>query len=168
MIRYIVFFLLFIVTYSANAQQVRIGPKFGVQLSRPYYDNPEFYTAYTPQYGLGFSGGGVINVKASDHFSLHTELLYQRVAKNIEGTNGYEINRERYNYLSAPLLLRGTMHLGRLEMYLNAGPSVNYWLGGKGFLRHSELIEPEIYMKQTTASDSVSRPAMNSLRVRFM
>lgn len=67
------------------------------------------------------------------------------MSKNILGTNGYEVNREHYNYLSAPVLLRGTVPLGNFEVYINAGPSVNYWLGGKGFLRHTELIELEIF-----------------------
>ena len=100
---------------------------------------------YSPKYAPGFNAGGVLNLKASDNFALHTELLYSSVSKNILGTNGYEINRERYNYLSTPILLRGSMPLGALEVYLNAGPSVSYWLGGKGFLRHTELIELEIY-----------------------
>ena len=141
MTKHSVLFLFLILSVSAEAQHLRIGPTFGTQLSRPYYDDATFYDAYSPRYSLGFSAGGVLNLKASDHFALHTEVLYKRVNKHLRGTDGYASNRERFNYLSVPVLLRGTLPLGHLEVYLNAGPSINYWLGGQGFLRHTELLE---------------------------
>ena len=145
MMKHCVLFLFLLVSFAAEAQHLRVGPIFGAQLSRPYYDNPDFYDEYSPQQSLGFNAGGVLNLKASDYVALHTELVYSRVNKHLVGTDGYAINRERFNYLSAPVLLRGTVPIGRLEVYVNAGPSINYWLGGRTFLRHLELIELEIF-----------------------
>ena len=136
-------FLLFSV--NAISQHLRVGPTFGAQLSRPHYDNPNFNDAYNSHYSLGFNVGGVMNLKASELFSLHTEILYSRINKHLTGTDGYAVNREQFNFLSAPILLRATIPVGGVEVYLNAGPSVNYWLGGRTYLRHTELIELEIF-----------------------
>ena len=143
--RHFILFLLSFSSLTVRAQHLRVGPTLGVQLSSPNYEDPVFYNGYTPQYSLGFKGGGVVTIKASDYFSLHTELLYSRVNKHIKGTDNYTVSRERFNYLAVPLLLRGTVPVNGLEVYVNAGPSVSYWLGGRTYLRHPELIETEIY-----------------------
>ena len=140
----ILLFLVFL-SLSSSAQHIRTGFKFGTQLSRPYYEDENFYREYKPKQSLGFNAGGVLNWKASDFFSLHVELLYNRVNKHLVGTDGYAVNKDQFDYLTAPVLLRGSVPLGHAEVYINAGPSINYWLGGKGFVRHTELIELEIY-----------------------
>ena len=145
MMKYLVLFLFTLASIAGKAQQLRLGPTLGTQLSRPYYDNPGFYNQFDPQYSLGFKAGGVLNVKASDYFALHTEVLYSRVNKHILGDEGFTVSREQFNYLSVPLLLRGTVPIGGIEVYVNAGPSINYWLGGHTFLRHNELEEREIF-----------------------
>lgn len=145
MMKQIVLSLFLLISVTVEAQQLRVGPTVGAQLSRPHYDNTDFYNGFTPKRSLGFKAGGVVDVKASDYFALHTELVYSRVSKHIDGLDGYTVNREQYNYLSMPLLLRGSLPLGELEVYVNAGPSVSYWLGGHTFLRHTELIEREIF-----------------------
>ena len=145
MMKHLVLFLFLLVSVSAASQHLRVGPTGGAQLSRPYYDNPNFYDEYRPERSLGFNAGAVLNLKASDYFSLHTELLYSRVNKHLVGTDGYAVNREQFNYLSAPVLLRASVPVGGLEVYLNAGPSINYWLGGRTYLRHVELIELEVF-----------------------
>ena len=142
MVKYLVLFsLISSLSLSGSAQYVRSGFKFGAQLSRPHYDDATFYDEYTAKYGLGFNVGGVVNWKASDNFALHTELLYSRINKHLVGTDGYSLNRDQFNYLTLPVLLRGSMPVGHAKVYLNAGPSVSYWLGGKGFVRHVELDE---------------------------
>ena len=140
-----VFYLLMLISVATEAQHLRVGPTFGAQLSRPYYDNPEYYNGYVPKQRLGFKVGGIANVKASQYFSLHTELLYNRVNKYMVGTDEYTLNREQFNYFTAPIMLRGSVPFGQLEVYVNAGPSVSYWLGGHTYLRHGELVELEIY-----------------------
>ena len=140
----ILLFLLF-TSLSGSAQHIRTGFKLGTQLSRPYYEDHNFYREYTPKHRLGFNLGGVLNWKASDYFALHVELLYNRVNKHLVGTDGYSVNQDQFNYLTAPVLLRGSVPIGQTEVYINAGPAINYWLGGRGFVRHTELIELEIY-----------------------
>ena len=132
-------------TLTALAQEIRVGPVIGALASRPHYDNRDYSKVYKPGYGLSFQAGGVLEIKASDYFALHTELLYRQVSKRTRGIDNYTISRDTYNYLSAPILLRGSVPVGQWEVYLNGGPSISYWLGGHSFLRHGELIELEVY-----------------------
>ena len=145
MVRYIIVSFLLFTSLNSNGQHIRTGFKFGAQLSRPYYDNDNFYKEYTPERRLGFNAGGIVDWKASNYFALHVELLYNRVNKHLEGTDGYSVNHDQFNYLTVPVLLRGSVPVGQAELYINAGPSINYWLGGRGFVRHTELIELEVY-----------------------
>ena len=145
MIRYAVVCLLCLSTFTAHAQEIRVGPLIGALASRPYYDNRDYSSVYLPKYGMSFQAGGVLSVKASDYFALHTELLYRQVSKRTKGADNYTISRDTYNYLTAPILLRGSVPVGQWEVYLNGGPSISYWLGGHSYLRHSELIEMELY-----------------------
>ena len=150
---------------AAQAQEIRVGPTLGGQLSRPYYDNRDYTKEYIPKYGLSFQAGGVLSIKASDYFALHTELLYRQISKRTLGVEGYTISRDTYNYLSAPILLRGSVPVGQWEVYLNGGPSISYWLGGHSYLRHSELIELEVYeldhriaFRETPTEDLYTEP----------
>ena len=145
MIKYVLAGLLLQLVLTAQAQEIRVGPTIGAQLSRPFYDNPDYSKEYLPEYGLSFQAGGVLQIKASNFFALHTELLYRQVSKRTRGVDNYTISRDTYNYLSAPILLRGSVPVGQWEVYLNGGPSVSYWLGGHSYLRHGELVELEVY-----------------------
>lgn len=141
MLKYLVLFLVVCLSLRSSAQHLRTGFKVGTQLSRPYYDDATFYNEFATEYSLGFNVGGVVNWKVSDNFALHTELLYSQVNKQLVGTDQYTMNRDRLNYLVVPVLLRGSAPVGHAEVYLNAGPSISYWLGGQGFVRHPELDE---------------------------
>ena len=165
MIKYLIGCLGCLFALPTFAQEIRVGPTIGAQLSRPYYDNRDYSKVYVPGYGLSFQAGGVLQIKASDYFALHTELLYRQVSKRTKGTDDYTISRDTYNYLSAPILLRGSVPVGQWEVYLNGGPSISYWLGGHSFLRHGELIELEVYeldhriaFRETPTEDLFNEP----------
>ena len=145
MLKYFIVCLGCLSSLAAFAQEIRVGPTIGAQLSRPFYDNRDYSKVYEPVYGPSFQAGGVLSVKASDYFALHTELLYRQVSKRTKGTDNYTISRDTYNYLSVPVLLRGSVPVGYWEVYVNGGPSISYWLGGHSYLRHSELVELEVY-----------------------
>jgi len=90
---------------------------------------------------MAFHAGMVMNVKVSDIFSLQTELLYQENRKHIESELLGDWLKERYRYLSLPALIRVTFPMGHNEIYVNAGPNISYWLGGKGEIMHSEVYD---------------------------
>ncbi|WKN31204.1 porin family protein [Porifericola rhodea] len=140
----LLFFIFLLHFHFSGAQILRVGPKVGIQASRAYYDNKDYYDVMTSQYDLGFHAGLVSNVKVSDLISLEAEILFNRVTKRLSGVGSDNFNQEKYNMLSVPLLLRVSKKLGYKEFYFNAGPNISYWLGGKGVLRTSELLEANL------------------------
>lgn len=137
----IALFILLFQLESAYAQILRIGPKVGIQTSRAVFDDKDFYDLMHSNYGLGYHGGVVMNVKVSELISLQSELLYNQVTKRLKGNGTSQFNQEKYKFVTLPLLLRVSNTLGHNQVYFNAGPNISYWLGGTGRLRTGELSE---------------------------
>lgn len=129
---------------SAQAQILRFGPKVGIQATRSVYDQPSSKQVYSSYPSLAYHAGGVMNVKVSDMFSLQTELLYLQTRKHVENKLAGDWQRESYQYVSLPMLLRASYPWGHNELYINAGPVVSYWLSGKGKVHHAEVFEFDV------------------------
>ena len=133
--------LLFFLTVGplAFAQTLLIGPKVGVQAVRPSFKQ---YTKNSPyqgkgEYALAPQIGLVNNIKVSEMFSLHTEVLYEQRVRKIRDNDLLTV--ERYHYVSAPAMLRVSHRIGGASYYVNVGPRVGYWLGGSGFEESAEI-----------------------------
>jgi hypothetical protein len=80
----------------------------------------------------GYTAGGFFEYKAFKNISLQTELNYQKKGiKDISTVEGIEsTTRREFNYLSIPVLVKGTIHdpgLGvRFDLTLFAGPYAGY------------------------------------------
>jgi hypothetical protein len=80
----------------------------------------------------GFLVGGFMEYRANNSLSFQTELNYQKKgAKFISTLNGSEsVERKEFNYISAPLLLRGNIHDESLGenwgISLFTGPYIGY------------------------------------------
>ena len=137
MIRFAI--LLFFLTVSpfAFAQTLLIGPKVGIQAVRPSFDEYTPNAAYQGQYALAPQIGLVSNIKVSEFFSLHTELLYEQRVRKIRDNDLLTV--ERYHYVSAPAMLRLSYQVGGVSYYVNGGPRLGYWLGGRGFEESAEI-----------------------------
>lgn len=141
--------------FPADLQaQIRIGPKAGVQLGRNVYENEDYRRQFISSFKPGLLAGAVLNYRVSKLYSLHTELFYNQKGRHVKSRKmegEYVQNTATYHYLDMPVMLRLSTHkiMGKqnVEFYLNAGPSFNYWLGGTGTLRNSELTN--IYDKAT-------------------
>ena len=131
--------LLFFLTVGplAFAQTLLIGPKVGVQAVRPSFDEYSPNAAYKGQYALAPQIGLVSNIKVSEFFSLHTELLYEQRVRKISDNDLLTV--ERYHYVSAPAMLRISHRVGGVSYYVNGGPRLGYWLGGRGFEESAEI-----------------------------
>lgn len=139
-----VFFLFISLGYPSISQHVLIGPKAGIQATRAFFDDEEYYNEYRSLPALNYHAGVVGNIKVTDLFSLHTELLLNQTGKKLKGKDDYSLARERYRNLTAPVLLRASFPIGYNQVYINAGPNLSYWLGGRGSIRIPELLEGDI------------------------
>lgn len=138
-----VFYMMFLCTFS-NAQFL-VGPKAGFQLSKVSYNDKDYNKTYVTTFKPGFNAGVVLNYKVNRTFSLHTELFYSQKGKVEKDKEIGNKNVATYNYIDLPLLLRVSHHRKikkqNIELYLNAGPSFGYWLGGKGTMHSNEFVE---------------------------
>lgn len=171
----LLFFLLLLLCTGLAKAQFRVGPKLGGQLSRSVFVDKSYYDNYSSSFRPGYLGGLVLNYKVDELYSLHTEFLYMQHGRSLKGKTSLGepiISRANYNYLSLPVLLRLSTHKqirkNHLELYVNAGPSLNYWLGGKGKITSGEIWEftGKETMPYTIAFDSLGADAdMNTLYI---
>ncbi len=138
-----VLFVFLLCSSQIMAQHLLVGPKAGIQTTRAFYSQKEYYEDYKSRPALAYHVGAVLNVKVSELFSLQTEALYNQTAKRLKGTDHYSVNTERYHNLSVPLLLRTSFGNGQQRYYFNIGPNISYWLGGSGRIKIPELLEGE-------------------------
>lgn len=79
---------------------------------------------------LSFAGS--YNHKYSKHFSLITELSYNRLGGNsvfrISGQSGFFVHNASLNYISAAVLPQFDLEIGKYTLSANLGPSVSYLL----------------------------------------
>jgi hypothetical protein len=86
----------------------------------------------------GFTAGAALNIKVGSKFSFQPELLFiqkggsatfkQNIGDGILQTTTTDVT---VNYLELPLLAKAMFGNGKIQYYVNAGPSIGYGLGGK-------------------------------------
>lgn len=127
---------------SATAQ-VKVGPKVGMNLYK-ISDNEEMDEGAKEPFTVGFNFGVATSFGITDNFTIAPELIFtQKGAKtkyegtemDFDGTASVEVDYAytevtKLNYLEMPVL--GRVAFGSVvKGYINAGPSLGYWLGGK-------------------------------------
>jgi hypothetical protein len=147
------FYLIFtVITFfsvrSTNAQ-ILVGPVVGGQINGMVFDDKSNKDLYKLKPMLNFHAGASISFRAlaQKRFFLQTSILYSQKSKLLE-SNGNENTRNetKYRYIDMPILYTAEFKakLGREKVYkwyFGVGPTISYWLGGKGVLIHSDLNE---------------------------
>ncbi|WP_224995346.1 outer membrane beta-barrel protein [Cesiribacter sp. SM1] len=124
--------------------QLRIGPLAGASLNRVRFAEAEGSEYYSSNRKPGYHGGIATNYKVNDRYSLHLEWLYVYRQKDVSYNRGMLAVRDQasLNYLTVPILYRVSFHSefkkSHQEWYLNAGPALHYWMGGRGKLQTNE------------------------------
>ncbi len=124
--------------------QLRIGPAVGASINKWKFAESDDSQYFSSKQTTGYHGGLAVNYRVNERYALHTEWLYLYRLKNISYKRELlsVSDRAGMHYLSIPLLFRVSFHSdikkSHQEWYLNAGPALNYWLGGKGRLETNE------------------------------
>ncbi|WP_224995544.1 outer membrane beta-barrel protein [Cesiribacter sp. SM1] len=148
MIRFLL--LTFISIYGLHPvhAQLSIGPKAGTHVSLTRFAESDYRASHTSYIVPGYHGGIAANYKANKLYSIQFEFLYSRIGRHVVRTDPYRsrvTNRSSYHYINMPIMLRLSKHKAirgnHLEVYMNVGPSFNYWLGGSGRIASSEIEE---------------------------
>ena len=134
------FSLLFTLSIQILAQQIYLLPKAGISISNvdykkeitkldPYGINIEgTYNYYGRNSILGVSGGmGIeIGLTKNNSFAIQPEISFLQTGIKFGGNSIFKIN-----YLEIPLLVKYTLSLNKFKIFVNAGPSFGFGVGGK-------------------------------------
>jgi hypothetical protein len=116
-----------------------IGPKIGANVYKSRFQFSDDEQVFDQQTKFGFQVGGTIDLPLKEMIHFAAELYYSNKGKKTLITDTGLTNDAKYHFLEAPILLRFTFNAGRVssgmvKWHLDIGPTISYWLGGKGNL----------------------------------
>jgi hypothetical protein len=142
------FFSVVLVLHNRDAlSQILIGPVAGANIGWVTFDNKDNKDFYEVKPVFGFHVGASLAFRVQKRFFLQTSFLYQQRGKNLEGKVEQDFsNKVTYRYIDVPILYTAEFKakVGKareFKWYLGAGPTISYWLGGKGTLKDGDLNE---------------------------
>ena len=152
-----IFLILIASIYSESGAQVLIGPVVNGNVGWPVYKNADVKEGLDVKPALGYNFGASLSFRVQKRFFLQTSILYSRKVKHIEEESSkfqYDAsfkNILKLNYIEMPILYTaefkgklGEKSNKEFKWYLGAGPTISYWLGGKGHLSDGDLIEANV------------------------
>lgn len=171
-------FLLLLIT-QANAQYW-FGPKIGGQRTDFIYQEEDYKTdSFNVGEDYGMQFGLVMIYQATEKYAVHTELIYERINKEVTNKEDDDIpvfSQSTYNYLSIPLSLRWNFGREPTYYYISGGPKLSFWLGGSGEIYLDEFNESraidgplpyDFAFKQANGGDQNSRAIVEANRVQY-
>lgn len=124
--------------------QYWFGPKVGYHYTIHDYQDPNYRDDYKISNNHNFELGVAVTYTATDRYAVHGELYYEGVGNRVQNKKDFVVDsKSNFNYISAPILFRVSMGHSPVHWYLNGGPKVSLWLGGKGQLANGDLSEFE-------------------------
>jgi hypothetical protein len=134
------FFTLFIslsTVVQLFGQEFSLGLKAGPLLAWSRFGDRMDAKQFDNRPVIGFYGAGIIGFPLGKSYSCILEGGFSQKGRHLRFNDGYGKNKATYYYTDAVLLLRRgyTVNLGPYlpaDIFVNIGPHINYWLGGKG------------------------------------
>jgi outer membrane protein with beta-barrel domain len=138
--------LIFLAVAAEVNAQLLIGPEAGVNYSWSTFGDKDMKSEYKVTPVPGFSAGAHVGLRVRKRFFLHASILYSTKGRIIEGKNSFLYSKMKLNYIDVPLIytvdFKGRIgHNKEFKYNLGVGPTISYWLGGKGFLESSDTRE---------------------------
>ncbi len=131
------FFLSVVLLFITTQVQAQywFGPKAGFLLTDHTYQSKTYEAdSFKVALDYNFQVGAVLTYDASDRFSVHTELNFERYGKKLRSfdTINYARTRLNYGFLTVPLVMRFNFGRAPFLFYVNGGTKLSYWLYGNG------------------------------------
>jgi hypothetical protein len=153
-----IIFCLALTLFSLDSMaQILIGPVIGGHADWVTFKDKDVKSQYNQGTFWGYSAGASVSFRVRKKFFLQTSLLYSRKGKTLRekssnvGYDGDFLNKAKYNYIEMPILYTiefkgklGKKSNREFKWYVGAGPTVSYWLGGKGVLSDGDLVEVNV------------------------
>lgn len=137
---FIIVFFVLIGGYIQVDAQSYFGFKAGANTTKISYDSDVYKKFYDTKFSPGYTVGAVFLMKNKELFGFYTEFLYSVKGKNVKSrANDYNTNIAKMQYLDLPVMFRVNFSEQKFGWFLQIGPELNYWLGGRGAF---EVYEP--------------------------
>lgn len=121
--------------------QIYFGVKAGANATQVAYDSEVYKKFYDSNIQPGLTGGIVFLVENKERYGFYTEFLYSLKRKSIVShANDYETNNATYHFIDVPVMFRMKFEQKKFNWFLQLGPEISYWLGGKGSF---EVYQPD-------------------------
>lgn len=138
--------LMIMVSYKVNSQ-VLIGPIAGPQISWTEFNDKDLRSNFNTSPVVRYHAGASVSLRVHKRFFLTTSLLYSKKGKVIESDVDSKLrNQVVYNHIDLPILytaqFKGSLKGNKgFKYYVGGGPNVSYWLGGKGTIASTDIVE---------------------------
>lgn len=135
--RYILVILMALICQLAHAQ-FWFGPRIGANRTSFIYQSSTYLEdsfKVAPSYN--YEIGAVMIYQASDMFSVHSELFYEGVKKELENRPEYNVevsSSTKNHFLSIPIMFRAAFGREPVHFFVNGGTKIRYWLAGDGHI----------------------------------
>ena len=144
-VRLLLISLLVIYSFISEAQYW-FGPKVGFHRTDHNYQISNYKSdSFNISPNYNFQVGAVLTYQASDRYSVHTEINFERYGRDLENFDGdlQAISKSNSGFISVPFLLRFNFGRAPYLFYLNGGTKLSYWLYQNGTLENEFLQEGE-------------------------
>jgi len=131
---------------TAVSAQLLIGPEAGANLSWTTFNDKDLKNEYSIKPVIGYNAGVHVGFRVQKRFFLHLSLIYSTKGRIIKEPSQDLRNKTRYNYIEMPIIytidFKGKIGGNKEFKYnLGVGPTVSYWLGGKGIIENRDTDE---------------------------
>lgn len=169
----------------AFAQKLYVGPTVGTRLSTVTFFEAQDKNDFKSLPVFGYDFGFMVSRKMKDRYCLNAELIYSHKSKLVKGTSNdaYSTtslkpdptyrNQQTNSFIELPIYYmiefkntwgKAAGLAGQQRTYkwfVGGGPTISYWLGGKGKLESTvtkEFINAPLNYKILFNPDSLSQP----------
>jgi hypothetical protein len=130
-------------TSWVHAQKFSLGVKAGFLGLKSVYGDKDERKLVDDKIKWGYYGAGFISFPLKNHYTCVIETGFSQKGRKVFFDNGDSKNFATYYFLDEVLLLRRhfKLNLGKnipADWFINVGPHVSYWLGGKGTVGASD------------------------------
>lgn len=132
------------ISFSGYAQ-FWFGPKIGGQVIFPKYTSSLRLDTFSVSSKVNWHAGIAMDYSTEGMFEVHTELVYVRLNNRTRNKSLYPAlldSKTVNHFITAPIMARMMfLRRSRLKFFLETGPRLSWWLGGKGTLKGDFVTE---------------------------
>ncbi len=142
----LIFFLNLIFCFTVRAQEFSLGVKAGPIVSISVIADKFDREAFSQRLKLGYGGGGLISFPLKDNYYFVVEGGLSQRGRKILSNDDTWTNISTYYFADASMLLRKAFPFQLKQnipskWFVNVGPHISYWMGGKGKIGTTKLQE---------------------------